>query len=67
MTLCYAVCFGYLRNIYLLLILIKSQTGCFGNSLFEFPEVMASSKFGTEAFPVSGGYGLAGRGHTVPA
>lgn len=47
------------------LILIQPQTGCFGNSLFEFPEVTASSKSGTEAFPVSGGYGLAGRGHTV--
>lgn len=53
------------KYIYLLLIFLKPQTGCFGNSLFEFPEVTASSKSGTEAFPVSGGYGLVGRGHTV--
>lgn len=48
----YAACFGYF-NKSLLLIVIEPQTGCFDNNLFEFSEVVASSKPDTVAFPVS--------------
>ena len=36
-----------------MLIVIEPQTGCFDNNLFEFSEVVASSKPDTVAFPVS--------------